>query len=88
MTMRHWDNETWWFLSFEKLTSHEPRNIKQMKNRKQKLKSSSKHNKQEQQTNDEFTALFNGLEKVNIVQVISAVNQQKTFAVKIVAHLY
>ena len=32
--------------------SDEPRNFKQIKNRKQQLKSSSKYNKQERQTND------------------------------------
>ena len=51
----------------------EPRNIKQIKNRKQQWKSSSKHNKQEQQTNDELTAFFNALENVNIDPTISAV---------------
>ena len=59
--------------------SDEPRNIKQIKNRKQQLKSSSKHNKQDQQTNDELTALFNALENVNIVQTISAVKSALTF---------
>ena len=51
----------------------EPRNIKQIKNRKQQLKSSSKYNKQERQTNDKLTTLFNAPENVNIVQTISAV---------------
>ena len=56
-----------------KSLSDEPRNIKQIKNRKQQLKSSSKNNKQERQINDELTALFNALENENIVQTISAV---------------
>ena len=47
--------------------SDKPRNIKQIKNRKQQLKSSSKNHKQEQQINDELTALFNALENENIV---------------------
>ena len=50
-----------------KSLSDEPRNIKQIKNRKQQLKSSSKNHKQEQQINDELTALFNALENENIV---------------------
>ena len=50
-----------------KSLSDELRNIKQIKNRKQQLKSSLKHNKQEQQTNDGLAALFNALENVNIV---------------------
>ena len=51
----------------------EPRNIKQIKNRKQQLKSSSKYNKHKRQTNDKLTTLFNAPENVNIVQSISAV---------------
>ena len=53
--------------------SDEPRNFKQIKSRKQQLKSSSKYNKQERQTNDELTTLFNALKNVNIIQTISAV---------------
>ena len=53
--------------------SDEPRNFKQIKNRKQQLKSSSKYNKQERQTNDEITTLFNDLKNVNIIETISAV---------------
>ena len=56
-----------------KSLSDEPRSIKQIKNRKWQLKNSSKYNKQEQQINDELTALFSSLENLNIVQTISAV---------------
>ena len=56
-----------------KSLSDESRNFKQIKNRKQPLKSSSKHNKQEWQTNDELTTVFNALENENIAQTISAV---------------
>ena len=37
------------------------------------MKSSSKYNKKERQTNDKLTTLFNAPEYVNIVQTISAV---------------
>ena len=50
-----------------KSLSDEPRNIKQIKNRKQQLKSSSRNNKQERQINDELTAFFNTLKNVTIV---------------------
>ena len=56
-----------------KSLSDESRNFKQIKNRKQPLKSSSKYNKQEWQTNDELTTVFNALENENIAQTISAV---------------
>ena len=48
-----------------------PRNNKQIKNRKQKLKSSSKNHKQERQINDELTTLFNVLENENSLNYIS-----------------
>ena len=60
-------------LYHSKSLSDEPRNIKQIKNRKQQLKNSLKNNKQEWQINDNLTALFNALENENIVQTISAV---------------
>ena len=60
-------------LYHSKSLSDEPRNIKQIKNRKQQLKNSSKYNKQEQQTNDELTALFSALENLNTVQTKTAV---------------
>ena len=56
-----------------KSLSDEPRNIQQIKNRNQQLKSSSKNNKQERQINYELIGFFNALENENIVQTISAV---------------
>ena len=56
-----------------KSLSDEPRNNKQIKNRKQQSKISSTYNKQGRQINDELTTLFNALENVNIVQPVSAV---------------
>ena len=56
-----------------KSLSDESRNFKQIKNGKQQLKSSSKYNKQDWQTNDELTTVFNALENENIIQTISAV---------------
>ena len=47
--------------------------LSKSKNRKQQLKSSLKHDKQKQQTHDEFIAIFNALENVNIFQTISAI---------------
>ena len=56
-----------------KSLSDKPWNIKQIKNRKQQLECSSKHNTQKQRTNVELAALFNALKNANIVLTISAV---------------